>query len=365
VKKVLIPAMLPHPDGDALLAEAPDVEVIYALSEEERSHGYFAPDRHDLRRTAMQAGIDRWLPEVNAMHCLGVGGHLVVTAEMIKSARSLEVLFIASSGTDKIDLATATEEGVLVINAPGANAPAVAEHTVGLMLSLARRIADSDRSMHLEQRVVPGRLALTPPALSTLSGKTLGLVGLGFIGGAVARICSSAFGMRVLAYDPYADPESAQRAGVELAADLHAMLRESDFVSIHAPLTPATSKLIGEAELASMKATAYLVNTSRGGLVDTDSLLVALETRDIAGAGLDVTDPEPLPDGHALFALENVVLTPHSGGNSPEVMSPMATTAVGLALDALRGQRPAHLVNPDVWERRKALSVDSVGARSR
>jgi D-3-phosphoglycerate dehydrogenase len=349
MKKVLIPGMLPHPDGDALLAAAPDVEVIYAQSETERAHGYFAPERLELRRAALAAALDRWLPEVHAMHCLGVGGHLPVTGEMIRRAQHLEVLFVASSGTDKIDVATATALGVLVINAPGANAPAVAEHAVGLMLSLARRIADSDRVAHAERRIIPGRLAVTAPALSVLSGKTLGLVGYGHIGREVARICRVAFGMRILAFDPYAH----EIEDAELYDDLHALLPECDVVSVHAPLTDATRGMLGAAELELMKPSAYLVNTSRGGTIDTAALVEALETRTIAGAGLDVTDPEPLPDGHPLFGLENVILTPHSGGNSPEMMGPMSTTAVELTLTALRGERPAELVNPAAWERRR------------
>ena len=357
VKRVLIPGMLTHPDGDGILAEAPDVEVIYAQSSEERALGYTVPAREAIRREALAEALDRWLPEIHALHCLGVGGHLPVTAEMIERAARLEVLFIAASGTDKIDVKAATGHGVLVLNAPGANAPAVAEHTLGLMLGLARRICSSDRVAHRERRSARNWLATTPPPLSLLSGRTLGLIGFGFIGREVARLCHDALRMKVLAYDPVFDSLEAERLGVDTVDSVNELISRSDVVSLHAPLMPETVQLIGRSELERFKPSAYLLNTARGGLVDTDALVEALAQGTIAGAALDVTDPEPLPEGHPLFDLENVILTPHSAGNSPEVLSRMAVTACRQLLQALRGGRPHHIVNPAAWE----LHVERLG----
>ena len=358
-KKVLIPTFLLHPDADALLAGADDIEVIYGLDEAERAIGLAGTDRFVQREEAVARALDRYLPEVHALHAIGPLGHLPVTAAMLARADELEVVFISAAGTDKIDVETATERGVLVVNAVGANAPAVAEHAVGLMLALCRRIADTDRFAHVYQRVDPVRVMQTPPRLSLLGGKTLTIVGYGFIGRSLAQICRHGFGMDVVAFDPFFDPIEAERQGVPLVDDLHQALAQGDFVSINTPFSPATTGLIGVAELAAMKPSAFLVNTARGGVVDPDALLAALQEGTIAGAALDVTEPEPLPDGHPLFSLEHVILTPHIGGNASEVFRASSMTPVRLVLEALRGRRPRHLVNPAAWPRR----VERAGSR--
>jgi D-3-phosphoglycerate dehydrogenase len=350
-KKVLIPTFLLHPDADALLENADDIEVIYGLDEEERAIGLGGTDRFAQREAAVAAALDRYLGEVHALHAIGPGGHLPVTAEMLRGAPLLEVVFISAAGTDKIDVGTATELGILVINAAGANAPAVAEHAVGLMLALCRRIADTDGFAHAHKRVDAMRVMQTPPRLSLLGGKTLTIIGFGFIGRTIAQICRQGFGMAVQAFDPFFDPIEAERLGVPLIDDLHEALATADFVSVNTPFNPETAALIGARELATMKPTAFLVNTARGGVVDPEALLAALRDRTIAGAALDVTEPEPLPDGHPLFDLDNVILTPHVGGNASEVFRASSVTPVRLLLEALRGQRPRHLINPAAWPR--------------
>ena len=350
-KKVLIPTFLLHGDADTLLADAGDIEVIYALDDAERALGLGAPGRNDVRRAAVAEALDRHLPEIHALHALAIGGHMPVTADIFDRARNLEVVFISAAGTDRIDVRAATERGVLVINAVGANAPAVAEHAIGLMLALCRRICDTDRHAHATRRVDPLRVMQTPPRLSLLSGKVLAIIGYGFVGRSIARIAMRGFGMDVIAYDPYFDPIEAERQGVTILDDLHELIGLADFVSVNTPFGPETAALIGAEELAAMKPSAYLINTARGGVVDTDALVAALTERTIAGAGLDTTDPEPLPDGHPLLDLDNVVLTPHLGGNAPEVFRASSVTPVRLTLDALRGRRPRHLVNPDAWAR--------------
>jgi D-3-phosphoglycerate dehydrogenase len=350
-KKVLIPTFLLHPDADALLQSAGDVEVIYGLDEAERAIGLGGTDRFVQRDAAVKAALDQFLGEVHALHAIGPGGHLPVTADMLGRAGLLEVVFISAAGTDKIDVGAATDLGILVINAVGANAPAVAEHAVGLMLALCRRIADTDRLAHETKKVDALRVMQTPPRLSLLSGKTLTIIGFGFIGRTIAQICRQGFGMQVVAFDPFFDSIEAERLGVTILDDLHEALAAGDYVSINTPFNTETAALIGAKELATMKDTAFLVNTARGGVVDPDALLTALRERTIAGAALDVTEPEPLPPGHPLFDLDNVILTPHLGGNASEVFRASSVTPVRLLLEALRGQRPRHLINPSAWTR--------------
>lgn len=262
-KRVLIPTFGGHPAGQRLFDEATDIEVVWALDEEERRLGPSAVDRRQLRQAMLDEALARWLPEVHALQGYGLGGHLPVSRAMIEQAPHLEVIFLGAAGTDMIDVGAATEHGVIVVNAPGANAPAVAEHVVGLMLGLARRICDSDRFAHREQRVEPGRVMRTAPPLSLLRGKTVGIVGYGFIGRSTADICHRGFGMDVVAFDPYFDPLEAARQGVRMVEDLDELLTTSDFVSLNLPLTPQTRHLIGAAQLARMKPSAYLVNTAR------------------------------------------------------------------------------------------------------
>jgi D-3-phosphoglycerate dehydrogenase len=351
-KKILIPTFLLHPDANRVLEEADDVEVIYALDDEERALGLGAgAQRRDVRQQAVTAALARYLPEVSALHAMAPGGHMPVTADMLDRAPRLEVVFISAAGTDRIDVAGATERGIVVINAVGANAPAVAEHAIGLMLALCRRICDTDRYAHVNKRVDPLRVMQTPPRLSLLGGKILTIIGYGFIGRSIAHIARHGFGMEVVAYDPYFDPIEADRQGVRIVEDLHEALRLADFVSINTPFGSETASLIGAGELAAMKPTAFLVNTARGGVVDAEALGNALAAGTIAGAGLDVTDPEPLPDGHPFFDLDNVILTPHLGGNAAEVFRASSLTPVRLTLDALRGKRPRHMINPDAWDR--------------
>jgi D-3-phosphoglycerate dehydrogenase len=347
-KTVLIPALFPDPVGDRMLAEDDHVEAVYALSEAERALGYRPASRLDLREVAMAEALRERLPTAHALHCLGVRGHLHVDRELIASAERLEVLFIAAAGTDRIDVDAATEHGVVVVNAPGANAAGVAEHALGLMLSLARRVAETDRHAHRERRIAMTRVLETPPGLSLIAGKTVGLVGCGASGSELAWRCA-ALGAEVIGFDPRLGRARAGDAPIRRVDSLRELLTRADHVSLHVPLTSDTAGMIGARELALMKPTAFFVNTARGACVDTAALTAALRERSIAGAALDVTDPEPLPDGHELFDLDNVVLTPHIAGYSPETNRAATVAAVGAALAALRGVRPHHIVNPQAW----------------
>lgn len=259
-----------------------------------------------------------------------------ITAGVLDRAPLLKVIARYGVGVDGVDLAAATARGILVTNTPGANTEAVADLTFGLFFALARRIPLADRE------VKAGRW----PRLTgyDVAGARLGLLGTGQIGRAVARRAHG-IGMPILCHDLCEHPEMAALGGEY--APLERVLAESDFVSLHLPLTPATRGLIDRERLALMKPTAFLVNTARGGIVDEQALCEALSEGRLAGAALDVYDTEP-PVGSALVALDNVIATPHSGAHTYGAMRRMAEGAVENLLAALRGERPPALVNPEV-----------------
>lgn len=275
----------------------------------------------------------------------------VADAEVLAASPVLEVIGIPGSGWDHIDIAGANARGIKVVNAAGAQHAAVAEHTVGLMLSLVKRIAVSDRIFHTQQRFV-GREHFMgdgwPGWPEELSGKTVGVVGFGFIGRDVARKCRLGFDMKVLAFDPFADPDEVARQGVEPVADLDRLLTESDFVTLHLPLTDATRNFIGERELRRMQPHSYLVNLSRGGTVDEAALVRALTEGWIRGAGIDVFAEEPAADGHPIYGMENVVLTAHIGGWVIEAVPRLSAVMAREMRSVLRGERPWRIVNPEV-----------------
>jgi D-3-phosphoglycerate dehydrogenase / 2-oxoglutarate reductase len=304
-----------------------------------------AADLLAIRESLLEA-----LPDID-----GVFGHYPYDAVLIGASTRLRVIMTPSSGAEHVDITAATARGVAVVNAAGANYVPVAEHVFGLTLSLLRLIALADREAHRDRRqstyarfVEQHRLPLV------LNGKTLGVIGFGFIGREVARIGSQGFRMKVLAADPYFDPVEARRQGVTLVPDLAKLLPESDVVCVCCPLTAETRNLIGSRELNLMKPTAILVNGSRGGTVVTDDLVAALKSATIAGAALDVTEPEPLSPGHDLFALDNVVLTPHIAGASAQTLVEQSIQSARDGMMVLQGKKPFHLVNPEVWPRLRA-----------
>jgi D-3-phosphoglycerate dehydrogenase len=318
VKQVLLPQRI-HRAGEALLRAATDVFI--PPDTEEATLVANIPGKHGLVvRTAK------------------------ITARVIKAGDSLQVIGRHGVGYDNIDLATATRRGIPVVVTPEAITESVAEHTVGCLLALAKRIGEADQE--LRRGNFGARLTHTG---SELQGKTLGLVGLGRIGCRVAEICHTAFAMRLLAYDPYVAPQRAAELGVELVGDLGSLLAAADFVSLHTPLTAETRGLIGARQLAMMKRTAYLVNTARGGLVDEAALIEALRAGTIAGAALDVFAQEPPPADSPLWALDNVIVTPHMASHTQEGLRRMAVDVAEEVLRVLRGERPKWAVNPEVF----------------
>jgi D-3-phosphoglycerate dehydrogenase len=272
---------------------------------------------------------------------VNVRAYCAFPASVIAACPHLRLISIVGTGTDHIDLRACTEAGVVVVNTPGASTASVAELTVALILAAARRIPETDR------RVRSGEWYHHEGV--EMAGKTLGLVGLGLIGQAVARV-GTALGMRVLAWSFRADHDRAAAAGVAMVS-LERLLAESDVVSIHLRNSAESKGLIGATELARMKPGAILVNTARAAIVDEPALIEALRTGGIAAAGIDVLAQEPLPPDSPWLTLENVVLTPHVGWVTREASERLAALPVEnverfFAGDAANVVNPAALAHP-------------------
>jgi D-3-phosphoglycerate dehydrogenase len=271
-----------------------------------------------------------------------------IGAGLLDKAPRLAVIGKHGIGVDNIDVQAATSRGIPIIFTPGTNDQAVAEHSLTMLLMLAKRVQETSRAVR------EGRFATIrgEPTGYDVRGKTLGLIGVGRIGSKLAAMCKLAFDMRVLAYDPYVTPERAAALGVEKVDSLAPLLAAADFISIHTPLTPETRRLIGARELAQMKPTASVISCARGGIVDEAALLEALRSGQVAGAGLDVFEKEPPDPASPLFSMDNVVTTPHVAGGTVEAMEAMSLLVAEEVLAVLRGEKPRHLVNPAVYERR-------------
>ncbi|HEY4838235.1 MAG TPA: phosphoglycerate dehydrogenase, partial [Candidatus Acidoferrales bacterium] len=259
-----------------------------------------------------------------------------VTAQILEAAPNLRVIGRAGVGVDNVDLDAATRRGVLVMNTPGGNAVSVAEHTLALLMSVARRIPQHSAAIHA------GRWEKSGSQGVELRGKTLGLVGLGRVGNEVARR-ARAMEMLVLAYDPYVSESAARDAGVELSG-LNELLERSDFVSLHAALSPATEKLINAEKLSHFKQGAVLVNAARGELVDETALADALRSGKLSGAGLDVFAVEP-PKDSPLIGLANAIFTPHIAGSTREAQEEVGTLIAQQVSDFLTDGALRNAVN--------------------
>lgn len=280
----------------------------------------------------------------------GVEGVVVRTApftrEIIEAADSLKVIARHGVGVDNIDIPAATEKGILVLNTPNANAVSVAEHTIVAIGALAKKVLSMDRATRNGSWETRNEYKAVD-----LDGKTLGLVGVGRIGSLVARKASAAFGMKVIAYDPYVKREVAQEAGITLVSDVSEVFRSADVVSLHTPLTQETRGFVNAERLAMMKPTAFLVNFSRGEVVDEKALYEALKNGSIAAAALDVFEQEPPQKDNPLFTLDNVLLSPHSAALTRECVIRMATGAAEGVRDVLTGKEPKWVVNREVLGR--------------
>ncbi len=265
-----------------------------------------------------------------------------LTPDVIRAAAKLKAIGKHGVGYDNIDIPTATACKVLVTNTPLANSTSVAEHALALLLAVARRIGESDRD--LARGSVRGQKVYQG---IELSGKVMGVIGLGSAGLQLARMTANGFGMRVLGFDPYKDPWPE---GIEHCTSLEPLLRQSDFLSIHVPLTKETRNLIDAAALRLLKPTAVLVNTARGGIVDEGAVAEALKAEHLGGAGLDVVMDEPLKATHPLNGVPNLILTPHIAGVTEEAMMRMARDSAEEIVRVLRGERPKWPVNRELLQ---------------
>lgn len=311
-----------------ILAGRPDIEVVrleYASpvddnwAEMTRSHGYQIQSRTELK--------EPWFGDAALL------------------ARCPNLLAISSTGAgyDMVDVDACTAAGVVVMNQSGTNKEGVAEHALGLILSLSKKIAVSERAMktipNMDRRAYAG---------NDIKGKTIGIVGIGNIGTRVTELCRGLFGMTVLAFDPNLTADQIAAKGATKVG-LEELLRRSDYVSVHCPRTKDSFGMFGQAQFALMKPTAYFVNTARGGIHDEDALAEACRSGRIAGAGLDVFLKEPPDLDHPLLALDNVIVTPHTAGMTAESMLEMVTATAHQWIDLFDGKVPPRMVNPEVW----------------
>lgn len=303
-----------------------------------------APRGLDALRTAgfevdVQLGLspEELLAAVDGAAALIIRSATQVTADVLAAGRALVVVGRAGIGLDNVDVEEATRRGVMVVNAPQSNVLSAAEHTIALLLAQARNVAQADADLKA------GRWNRSRWEGVELHGKTVGIIGLGRVGVLVAQRLL-AFGMQLLAYDPFVSPERARQLGVRVVADLEELVRQSDFLTIHLPKTPETMGLVGADLLAHAKPTLRVVNTARGGIVDEAALATAVRDRRIAGAAIDVFEQEPTTES-PLFGLDAVVVTPHLGASTAEAQDKAGQTIAEQVVLALRSEFVPYAVN--------------------
>jgi D-3-phosphoglycerate dehydrogenase / 2-oxoglutarate reductase len=291
--------------------------------------------RHEVDvRTGLSAADLR--ETIGDYEALIVRSQVDVDADLIAAGSRLQVIGRAGVGVDNVDLDAATRAGITVVNAPTGNTIAAAEHTIALLLALARRVPTADASLRR------GEWARGPLQGVQLQGRTLGIIGLGKIGMAVAERARG-LGMTLLGSDPYVTAEQATLRGVDLV-DLGELLERSDAITVHVPLSRSTTGLIGAKAIARMKAGAFVLNVARGGIVDEAALAAALQDGRLGGAGIDVFEQEP-PAGSPLLSAPNTVLTPHLGASTAEAQVAVAEEIAGQVLDVLAGRPARYAVN--------------------
>jgi D-3-phosphoglycerate dehydrogenase len=267
-----------------------------------------------------------------------------ITAKVMRQAGHLRAIGVLRGGPVNVNIQAATALKVPVLNAPGRNAPVVAEFTIAMILSALRNIPVAHRD--LKKGIWRGDFYVYEKSGFELPGRTAGLIGFGNIGSRVSKLLQ-AFGMHVLVYDPYVDEKTIAQNGAA-KVDLDTLLQQADIVSVHVRLSSETKKMINKSVFQKMKPTALFVNTARGGLVNYADLVEALKEGIIGGAALDVYENEPLEPGNPLLELENVVLTPHIGGSSMETAHRGVSMVIDDFLRILSGQRPLYCMNPEV-----------------
>ncbi len=266
-----------------------------------------------------------------------------VNAELLKECPDLLAVGSRVAGFENVDVDACTEAGVLVVNQGGIGNEPVAEHVIAAMISLSKNIPQADRALRAGHIKGPGEFTG-----NDVMNRTMGVIGMGNIGARVTDICKGAFSMRVLVHDPFLSDEQISERGGE-PCSLDDLMSESDYITLHVPLSDKTQGMIGKKEFAMMKSTAYFINTSRGPNIDEAALTVALQEGALAGAALDVWDPEPpLPD-NPLLAMDNVLATQHVSGPTYQAHEAMSKSAADQWATIFRGEKPPRLANPEAW----------------
>ena len=328
-KRVFYVKYLAHPIYADILQARPDVRL--DRLENESAEAVSAPILAAAHAYQIGAARDE------------LASHFHVDADLLRRAPNLLIVSSNGAGFDPVDVDACTRAGVLVVNQSGGNAHSVAEHALGMLLTLSKRIIEADRVLRRDPNVNRNALIGTEAG-----GKTVGIVGLGNVGRRIAELCKGLLGMKVLAYDPYLTAaEMAARGGEKV--ELDDLLRRSDYVSISCPLTKDSRGMIGAKQFALMQPHAYFITTARGFIHDEAALAEALRHKLIAGAGLDVWAKEPPPPDHPLLQFDNVLASPHTAGVTKEARANMGKIAAEQMLDALDGKRPPRIINPEVW----------------
>jgi D-3-phosphoglycerate dehydrogenase len=342
-KRVFYVNTLSHAAYEAVMRARPDVRL----------------DRIDSTSTT-----DAVTPILSAAHAFQIGAardELAATyhvgPDLLRRTPNLLVVSSNGAGFDTVDVKSCTAAGVLVVNQSGGNKQSVAEHVLGMMLALAKRIVETDKVMRRQADMNRNAYLGTET-----HGKTIGIVGLGNVGTRVADLCRGLFAMRVVAYDPHLSAEEMTRRGAE-KVDLDTLMSQADFVSINCPLDDGSRGMIGARQFGLMKPTAYFITTARGFIHDEAALAAVLDRKGIAGAGLDVWAKEPPPLDHPLLKYENVIISPHTAGVTHEARSNMGKIAAEQVLLALDGGRPPRMVNPEVWPAYAARFEQVLGKR--
>ncbi|HDS1735607.1 hydroxyacid dehydrogenase [Pseudomonas sp. BP8] len=319
-----------NPVFDETLARNPDVVVEVASSD------------------PSCAATEKTLADAHVYHVCAAKDDLPkrwwVNSDLIEASPNLLCVSAGGAGYDTVDVEACTKAGIPVVNQAGANAHSVAEHTFALLLAVIKRVVESDRMLRTASGFKREDLMG-----DEIHGCTIGLVGIGEIGTRTARIAAG-FGLKVLAYDPYVAEEDVRARGAE-PVSLETLLKHSDFVSLHCPLTAQTRHMIGAEQFAVMKPGSVFISTARGGIHDEIALYKALSSGRLRGAGLDVWEVEPPPHEAPLLSLANVVATFHTAGVSHGGRRNVARSSAEQILMMLEGVRPPHLLNPEVWER--------------
>lgn len=296
---------------------------------------------------ADEAGVWDGLRRSTAYHITAAKDELpsqwFANQALIEQCPDLLCVSSGGAGFDTVDVEACTRAGIAVVNQAGANANSVAEHTFGLLLALSKRLIESNRRLRTDRGFAREDLMG-----EEIHGSTLGIIGLGVIGERTARVAKG-FGMQVLAYDPLLDADTIRARGAE-PTTLEKLLGAADFVSLHCPLNASTRHLMGAEQFAAMKRGAIFLSTARGGIHDEAALFEALNSGHLAGAGLDVWEVEPPPHASPLLGLEQVIATYHTAGVSHGGRRNVARSSALQIQSMLRGERPPHLINPQVWE---------------